>query len=72
MLNYIGVSALFSEEEREIGQAARHLEAEALPCIRDWWEERGFPIHLATIRHMLTRGPTTSAPLSWAGFNALV
>lgn len=48
MLDYYQVSELFTPEERQARETVREfLEAEALPHIRDWWEEGVFPRHMA-------------------------
>lgn len=47
MLDYFQSLDLFSPEERHIQQEIRRfLEAEALPHIRQWWEQGHFPRHL--------------------------
>ncbi len=47
MLDFYGVSDLFTSEERQVQANARHfLDAEAQPHIRDWWEAGTFPRHL--------------------------
>ena len=48
MLDYYQVSELFTPEERQVQETVREfLEAEALPYVRDWWEQGAFPKHLA-------------------------
>ena len=47
MLDHYQLSDLFSPEEKQVQATAREfLEAEALPHIRDWWEEGTFPMHI--------------------------
>ncbi|EIA39342.1 glutaryl-CoA dehydrogenase [Thermus parvatiensis] len=47
MLDFYALEDLLTPEEKEIQKAARRfLEKEALPYIRDWWEEGVFPVHL--------------------------
>lgn len=47
MLDFYALEDLLTPEEKEIQKAARRfLEKEALPYIRDWWEEGVFPTHL--------------------------
>jgi glutaryl-CoA dehydrogenase len=47
MLDFYALEDLLTPEEKEIQKAARRfLEKEALPHIRDWWEEGVFPTHL--------------------------
>ena len=47
MLDFYQVSHLFTPEERQVQATVREfLEAEALPNIRDWWEQGVFPLHL--------------------------
>ena len=49
VLDYAGVQELFTPEERQIqAEVRRFLEAEALPHIREWWEQGRFPVHLAS------------------------
>ncbi|MFN8509758.1 MAG: acyl-CoA dehydrogenase family protein [Deinococcaceae bacterium] len=61
MLDFVQMSDLFTQEERDIQSAARSfLDAEALPHIATWWEEGTFP--KALIRKfgsMGFLGPTT-------------
>lgn len=47
MLDYFEALQLFSPEERHLqAETRRFLEAEALPHIREWWEQGTFPRHL--------------------------
>jgi glutaryl-CoA dehydrogenase len=47
MLDFYALEDLLTPEEKEIQKAARRfLEREALPYIRQWWEEGVFPTHL--------------------------
>jgi len=47
MLDFYALEDLLTPEEKEIQKAARRfLEKEALPYIRNWWEEGVFPTHL--------------------------
>ena len=47
MLDAARVRELFTPQERQIQEEARRfLEAEALPHIREWWEQGRFPTHL--------------------------
>ncbi len=73
MLDYTGVSELFTAEEREVQRAARRfLEAEALPQIRDWWERGEFPVHLIRrFGEMGFLGPTLPPEYGGAGVSSL-
>jgi glutaryl-CoA dehydrogenase len=47
MLDYYHTLNMLSDEERQVQTVAREfLEAEALPHVRDWWEEGVFPRHM--------------------------
>ncbi len=47
MLDFYALEDLLTPEEKATAKAARRfLEAEALPHIRNWWEEGVFPTHL--------------------------
>ena len=47
MLDFYQVSQLFTPEERQVQAMVREfLEAEAMPHIREWWEQDTFPVHL--------------------------
>ncbi len=47
MLDFYAVSDLLTPEELHVQTTVRRfLEAEALPHIRDWWDEGSFPAHL--------------------------
>ena len=47
MLDFYQVSQLFTPEERQVQATVREfLEAEAMPHIREWWEQDTFPVHL--------------------------
>jgi len=47
MLDFYQVSQLFTPEERQVQATAREfLDSEAVPHIRDWWEQDAFPVHL--------------------------
>jgi glutaryl-CoA dehydrogenase len=67
MLDFYALEDLLTPEEREIQKAARRfLEKEALPHIRDWWEEGVFPTHLIPrFGEMGFLGPTL--PLEYGG-----
>jgi len=47
MLDHYKLSDLLYSEEKQVQTTAREfLDSEALPYIRDWWEEGIFPIHI--------------------------
>ena len=49
MLDYYGVSELFTPEERQAQASVREfVDAEALPYVSRWWEEGVFPGHLVS------------------------
>jgi glutaryl-CoA dehydrogenase len=63
---------LLTPEEKEIQKAARRfLEKEALPHIRDWWEEGVFPTHLIPkFGEMGFLGPTLPPEYGGAGVSS--
>ncbi|WP_117238408.1 acyl-CoA dehydrogenase family protein [Thermus sediminis] len=72
MLDFYAIGDLLTPEEREIGKAARRfLEKEALPHIRDWWEEGVFPTHLIPrFGEMGFLGPTLPPEYGGAGVSS--
>ena len=72
MLDFYALEDLFTPEEREIQKAARRfLEKEALPHIRDWWEEGVFPTHLIPkFGEMGFLGPTLPPEYGGAGVSS--
>ena len=73
MLDAVGVQELLSPEERQIQQEARRfLEAEALPHIREWWEQGQFPVHLIPrLGEMGFLGANLPAEYGCAGINSV-
>ena len=72
MLDFYALEDLLTPEEREIQKAARRfLEKEALPHIRDWWEEGVFPTHLIPrFGEMGFLGPTLPPEYGGAGVSS--
>jgi glutaryl-CoA dehydrogenase len=72
MLDFYALEDLLTPEEMEIQQAARRfLEKEALPHIRDWWEEGVFPTHLIPrFGEMGFLGPTLPPEYGGAGVSS--
>ena len=72
MLDFYALEDLLTPEEREIQKAARRfLEKEALPHIRDWWEEGLFPTHLIPrFGEMGFLGPTLPPEYGGAGVSS--
>jgi len=72
MLDYLGITELFSPEEREIQRAARRfLDDVALPHIGEWWEEGTFPTYLIKpFGEMGFLGPTLPAEYGGAGVSS--
>lgn len=72
MLDFYLVEELLTPEEREIQKAARRfLEKEALPHIRDWWEEGIFPTHLIPkFAELGFLGPTLPPEYGGAGVSS--
>jgi len=72
MLDFYALEDLLTPEEREIARAARRfLEKEALPHIRDWWEEGVFPTHLIPkFGEMGFLGPTLPPEYGGAGVSS--
>ncbi|GAB5602747.1 acyl-CoA dehydrogenase family protein [Thermus sp. FJN-A] len=72
MLDFYAVEELLTPEEREIQKAARRfLEKEALPYIRDWWEEGVFPTHLIPrFAELGFLGPTLPPEYGGAGVSS--
>jgi glutaryl-CoA dehydrogenase len=72
MLDFYALEDLFTPEEKEIQKAARRfLEKEALPHIRDWWEEGVFPTHLIPrFGEMGFLGPTLPPEYGGAGVSS--
>lgn len=72
MLDFYALEDLLTPEEKEIQKAARRfLEKEALPHIRDWWEEGVFPTHLIPkFGEMGFLGPTLPPEYGGAGVSS--
>ncbi|RIH88333.1 Acyl-CoA dehydrogenase [Calidithermus roseus] len=72
MLDYLGLSELFTPEEREIQRSSRRfLDDVALPYIGQWWEEGSFPTHLIRrFGEMGFLGPTIPAEYGGAGVSS--
>lgn len=72
MLDFYALEELLTPEEREIQKAARRfLEKEALPHIRDWWEEGVFPTHLIPkFAELGFLGPTLPPEYGGAGVSS--
>ncbi|WP_018111140.1 acyl-CoA dehydrogenase family protein [Thermus igniterrae] len=72
MLDFYALEELLTPEEREIQKAARRfLEKEALPYIRDWWEEGVFPTHLIPqFAELGFLGPTLPPEYGGAGVSS--
>lgn len=72
MLDFYALEDLLTPEEREIQKAARRfLEKEALPYIRDWWEEGVFPTHLIPrFAELGFLGPTLPPEYGGAGVSS--
>ena len=72
MLDFYALEDLLTPEEREMQKAARRfLEKEALPHIRDWWEEGVFPTHLIPkFGEMGFLGPTLPPEYGGAGVSS--
>jgi glutaryl-CoA dehydrogenase len=72
MLDFYALEDLLTPEEKEIQKAARRfLEKEALPYIRDWWEEGVFPTHLIPrFGEMGFLGPTLPPEYGGAGVSS--
>jgi glutaryl-CoA dehydrogenase len=72
MLDFYALEDLLTPEEKEMQKAARRfLEKEALPHIRDWWEEGVFPTHLIPkFGEMGFLGPTLPPEYGGAGVSS--
>ncbi|RTG98609.1 acyl-CoA dehydrogenase family protein [Thermus scotoductus] len=72
MLDFYALEDLLTPEEKEIQKAARRfLEKEALPYIRDWWEEGVFPTHLIPrFAELGFLGPTLPPEYGGAGVSS--
>jgi glutaryl-CoA dehydrogenase len=72
MLDFYALEDLLTPEEKEIQKAARRfLEKEALPHIRDWWEEGVFPTYLIPkFGEMGFLGPTLPPEYGGAGVSS--
>jgi len=72
MLDFYILEDLLTPEEKEIQKAARRfLEKEALPYIRDWWEEGAFPTHLIPrFAELGFLGPTLPPEYGGAGVSS--
>ena len=72
MLDFYAIEDLLTPEEKEIQKAARRfLEKEALPYIRDWWEEGVFPTHLIPrFAELGFLGPTLPPEYGGAGVSS--
>lgn len=72
MLDYLGLSELFTPEEREIQRSSRRfLDDVALPHIGQWWEEGSFPTHLIRrFGEMGFLGPTIPTEYGGAGVSS--
>ncbi|GGM95559.1 glutaryl-CoA dehydrogenase [Thermus composti] len=72
MLDFYALEDLLTLEEKEIQKAARRfLEKEALPYIRDWWEEGVFPTHLIPrFAELGFLGPTLPPEYGGAGVSS--
>ncbi|MCS6869405.1 MAG: acyl-CoA dehydrogenase family protein [Thermus sp.] len=72
MLDFYALEDLLTPEEKEVQKAARRfLEKEALPHIRDWWEEGVFPAHLIPrFAELGFLGPTLPPEYGGAGVSS--
>ena len=72
MLDFYALEDLLTPEEKGIQKAARRfLEKEALPYIRDWWEEGVFPTHLIPrFAELGFLGPTLPPEYGGAGVSS--
>lgn len=72
MLDFYALEDLLTPEEKEVQKAARRfLEKEALPHIRDWWEEGVFPTHLIPrFAELGFLGPTLPPEYGGAGVSS--